>query len=128
MPYGGAMGRPALGDAARNVVGSTKVSKIEERALIERYGTVHAGLRAGVDLLMTQNAPRKRPKKGSTAAAVAELAAEWAEVEAEAPTGVVPCRIHRNFKVTRRWVEKGQDWTTRRCADCGHEVSRPDHG
>jgi hypothetical protein len=120
----GPMVRPSLGDAARNKVGSTKVSAIEERALIERYGTVHSGLRAALDQLLAQQAPAKRKKRSAPEAAVA------AAIETPAvPAGVVtPCRIHREFKVVKRWAEQGVDWTTRRCTVCGHEVSRPDRG
>lgn len=115
------MGRPALGQAARNQTGSTKVSANEQRVLIARYGTVHAGLRAALDQLLGQPAPVKKRKKSAPEMAVAAS-------EVDAPAGVVPCRIHRNYKVIRRWAESGVDWTTRRCQDCGFEISRPDHG
>lgn len=113
-----------MGSAARNRTGSTKVSKIEEEVLVARYGTVHSGLRAGLDLLLAQPAPAKKRKKSapSTPPPVVVIPV------VEGGTTVTPCRIHREFKVIKRWADHGQDWTTRRCTVCGFEVSRPDHG
>lgn len=120
----GRMVRPSLGDAARNRTGSTKVSRTEERVLEARYGTVHSGLRVALDALLAQQpAPKKRKKSPGEAAIAA--AVETPVV----PAGVVaPCRIHSDFKVIKRWAEKGVDWTTRRCGVCGFEISRPDRG
>lgn len=115
------MARPALGRQARTVVGSTKISALEKEILEQRYGTVHAGLRIALDQLVTQ--PVKRSKKANFSEK-----SEPIPTPVEAPAGVVPCRIHRHYKVVRRWVDRGQEWTLKRCEDCGFENTVLDHG
>lgn len=45
-------GRPPLGDVARTVTGTVKVSEREKKYLRRKYGTVSAGLRAALDNLL----------------------------------------------------------------------------
>ena len=45
------MGRPSLGQAGRTVTAATKISKIEEAALVARHGTVHAAMRHALEHL-----------------------------------------------------------------------------
>ncbi len=120
------MGRPPLGDSGRTKTGSTKLTRREVDELERRYGTVHSGLRAAVDSLLHAPSAGKATKRPKTVkAAVAESPSLPA---GPTPQAVAPCRIHRAYKVVDRWFDKGQEWSRKRCADCGTEVVVPDHG
>lgn len=122
------MPRPALGRQARTVVGSTKITAIEKDLLEKQYGTVHAGLRVALNAYLAGEGSVKKAPAKKKLKEVPEPAQVPVPEPAAVAEGVVPCRIHRNYKVIRRWVDRGQDWTLKRCADCGTEVTVLDHG
>ena len=93
-----------MGDSARVRVASTKISKIEERALRERYGTVHKGVRVAIDRLL------QLPTGESLSAAVSA-------VREDAPT---PHR-HREWTEISRWYDQGTEYVRKVCT-CGFET------
>jgi hypothetical protein len=123
------MGRPSLGQAGRTVTASTKISKIEEAALIARHGTVHSAMRHALDFYMTagvkaiDGAPSdwddtvRRPNHEPDPADVAH-AAKYAHLdEAE----VAPCRIHKSWVLVKEWMDAGQRYELKQCMDCGYQ-------
>lgn len=119
------MGRPSLGQQAKTIRVTTKISAREKALLEARYGTVYAGLRAALEKELAQPAKRKKSApKEEVPAPVVDVVPEPVEPAA----GVVRCRVHKNYRVVRRWVDRGQEWTLKRCADCGTEVTVLDHG
>jgi hypothetical protein len=118
------MGRPSLGQQAKTIRVTTKISAREKAALEAAHGTVYLGLRAALDAYLVQPQRKKKPK---APVVPAEPVQQVPEPVAPA-AGVVPCRIHRSYRVVRRWVDRGQEWTLKRCEDCGTEVTVLDHG
>lgn len=137
------MGRQALGRHGRTRVGSLRLTQIEVDELTAQYGTVAAALRVAVDGLLAQKSvgrAKKRPTKAQrTSARPVEAARDPETAGQEAKTGsgevetgpIDPparCRIHREYKVVRRWVENGVQYTEKRCGACGHLSTGVDRG
>lgn len=116
------MGRPPLGKAGRTKVGSLKLTQLEEEALVAVYGTVNAGLRVAVDQLLVSKVHRTRAKASSVPQPATEKPAASLE-----QVSVPRCRIHPEWKVVHRWVDRGQEFTRKRCTTCGFEVEGLDH-
>jgi len=57
-------GRPSLGKAARTKTRTVKVTEYEAEFLVRKYGSVSAGLRAGLDCLLpaSVNNPGRAPQ------------------------------------------------------------------
>jgi len=124
------VGRPSLGRQARNVNGFTKVTAEEQEWLEQAYGSMHKGLRAGLELLKSQqgrgaapafdrSAERSvREKKVKAAPAVRPV------VPVDDDGTPIPCRIHRQFEVIAEYYDKGVPMVEKRCAKCGHVVTQ----
>lgn len=121
-------GRPSLGRSGRTVPGSTKLTAIEAEILKARHGTIHSGLRAALDAYLTDVG--SKPHKVKATKATKKVSPIVLEVPAAVPPVEAParCRVHRNYRVINRWVDRGQQWTTKRCEDCGFELTALDHG
>ena len=107
------MGRPPLGRAARSKTASVKLSAIEEEQLIANYGSVYAGMRAGVRLALANPQPVK--KSGDKPKAKA----------AEKPVQEKPSEHrHKRGKVLREEYVQGSPVKVYECAveGCGKEM------
>jgi hypothetical protein len=142
------VGRPSLGDQARNIQQGTKVSKDEIKWLEGLHGSAHKGLRAALDFYKLE---RMRHTEGAEdyAAALDTFAAEPATWQLPAdyrptvdvelpeppePTGPrpvvpvdeegtpIPCRIHREWETIDEFFDKGVAMREKRCVKCGHVV------
>lgn len=139
------MGRPSLGNQARNIQQGTKVSADEIAWLESLHGSAHKGLRAALDFYKLE---RMRHTEGAEdyAAALDTFAPEptWQPpadarpiVDVELPaepklTGErpvvpvdeegtpIPCRIHRSWETIAEFYDKGVAMREKRCAKCGH--------
>lgn len=140
------MGRPSLGDQARNIQRGTKVSKDEIRWLEGLHGSAHKGLRAALDFYKLER--MKATGDEDYAAALQEFGEptwvppadyrEMVDVElpepAPEPTGPrpvvpvdedgtpIPCRIHRQWETIDEFFDKGVAMREKRCVKCGHVV------
>lgn len=136
------MGRPSLGNQARNIQQGTKVSKDEIAWLEGLHGSAHKGLRAALDYYKLE---RMRGTAGAEdyAAALDTFAPEpeWrppaevrpiVDVELPEPKGErpvvpvdadgtpIPCRIHRKWETISEFYDKGVAMREKRCVKCGH--------
>jgi hypothetical protein len=142
------MGRPSLGNQARNIQQGTKVSKDEIAWLEGLHGSAHKGLRAALDFYKLER--MRAEGSGDYAAALEELGEPtWqppadyrAVVDIELPepteppraTGPrpvvpvdeegtpIPCRIHRKWETIDEFYDKGVAMREKRCVECGHVV------
>jgi hypothetical protein len=119
------VGRPSLGKGARTRTGTLKISGFEEDLLRERFGTVNKGMRYALDYYLA-----KEQMRTNLIAADAKpddlrqlLGEEPAAPEVDLPATVIPCRIHRAYVETGRWMDKGVEFVEKTCADCGHVTS-----
>lgn len=113
-------GRPSLGEQARTLRQSTKISAEEKRWLETEYGTAHTGLRVALDTLKAQRlgvAKIRRPKP--------------AHKPTIQPRPVVPvdgdgtpvrCRIHRSWATLDEYYAQGIKMREKRCETCGFVV------
>jgi hypothetical protein len=139
------VGRPSLGDQARNIQQGTKVSKDEIKWLEGLHGSAHKGLRAALDFYKLETL-RHTEGAEDYAAALDTFAPEpkWVPPadyrpivdvelpEEPKPTGprpVVPvdadgtpvlCRIHRKWETISEFYDKGVAMREKRCVACGH--------
>lgn len=134
------MGRPSLGNQARTIQQSTKISKDELSWLEGLHGSAHKGLRAALDLYKIEQS-RASGVEGAQDYAAA-LADQWqppAEVrqvvDVELPVGPrpvvpvdedgtpIPCRIHRVWEdLGDPYYDKGVQMHEKRCVKCGYVV------
>ena len=144
------MGRPSLGDQARNIQQGTKVSKDEIKWLEAMHGSAHKGLRAALDFYKLEKL--SHADGAGTAEYVAALRhfddadePEWVppadyrpivdvelpepEPKPTGPRPVVPvdadgtpvqCRIHRKWETISEFYDKGVAMREKRCVACGH--------
>lgn len=112
-------GRPSLGEQARTLRQSTKISAAEKRWLEDEYGTAHTGLRVALDTLKAQRtgAPKvKRPK-------VVKNEPVPRPVVPVQPDGTpVRCRIHRSWVTLDEYYAQGIKMREKRCEACGFVV------
>lgn len=135
------MGRPSLGNQARTIQQSTKISKDELVWLEGLHGSAHKGLRAALDLykLEQMRSSNGEPEQDYAAA----LADQWVPpaeparpiVDVELPVGPrpvvpvdedgtpIPCRIHKVWEyLGEPYYDKGVQMREKRCTKCGHLV------
>ena len=143
------MGRPSLGDQARNIQKGTKLSKDEIRWLEGLHGSAGKGLRVAL-------AHYKVAQMQASGLVGAEQYVEPVPVEDEPvwvppqdyrpivdvelpdpvplPTGPrpvvpvdaegtpIPCRIHRKWETIDEYFDKGVAMREKRCVKCGRVV------
>lgn len=141
------MGRPSLGNQARNIQQGTKVSRDEIAWLEALHGSAHKGLRAALDFYKLER--MKQAGEKDYAAALEDLGEptwtpdpaarpvvdvelpepEPAPAKPSGPRPVVPvddegtpipCRIHRKWETIDEYYDKGVAMREKRCVACGH--------
>lgn len=143
------MGRPSLGDQARNIQQGTKVSKDEIRWLEGLHGSAGKGLRAALDHYKVAQMRVSGVAGAQDYAAALEEDIEdepvWeppadyrpvvdVELPEPGPTGPrpvvpvdeegtpIPCRIHRTWETIDEYYDKGVAMVEKRCVKCGRVV------
>lgn len=113
-------GRPSLGEQARTLRQSTKISAEEKRWLEAEYGTAHTGLRVALDTLKANKlgAKAKRPKASGTKPVIAARPV----VPVDNDGAPVRCRIHREWETLDEYYAQGVKMREKRCTKCGFVV------
>lgn len=124
------MGRPSLGRQARVINGFTKITKEEEEWLEQAYGSMHKGLRAGLELLKAQGGRGAAPAFDRAAEHAVRVKPVKADpvprpvVPVDEEGSPIPCRIHRKFEVIAEYYDRGVPMVEKRCVKCGHVVTQ----
>lgn len=91
--------RPTLGRRARTLSVSVKLSQSEKEALAETYGTVYAGLRAGINLALNIGG------------------------EVDATPTKKPDHLHARGELLRTEYQSGSPVKIYKCRSCDKELS-----
>jgi hypothetical protein len=113
-------GRPSLGEQARTLRQSTKISAAEKRWLEEEYGTAHTGLRVALDTLKAQRGDAPKIRRAPKVVKATPVARPVVPVQADGTP--VRCRIHRSWVTLDEYYAQGIKMREKRCEACGFVV------
>lgn len=116
------LGRPSLGEDARTLRQSTKISAREQAWLVEQYGSAHKGLRVALDELKAKKLGPKAKERPVRRAVGPPVIVARPVVPVRPDGEPVKCRIHRTWETLDEFFTQGVKMREKRCTACGHVV------